>query len=493
MLIDVVVPVTRRQTVDRLLYSFSRGSTAPDVVTLVNNDLAAADLKSYGLNVRVLSMRSEVYPIGMMDAALRRNAGIWASPASHIIMFDDDQLAPPDLIENARALLVRDGHFWGHHRFLSFSERSIDDILRQPAEAGRPREFPPNAWHSWRSAYAGLFGAERSLLMEIGGFDMLFSGRHGGEDQNLGRRLAARLGHGESVFVHEPPFAWHPEENVAWDAGGYSNLCMGAHDFTVDARDGSRRCLRCPFYWAPEDVLLRDDVGRRFDFDQVTVACENLTDRGPISQITQLTNGISVSQLNEAVNLLREAYIDYTSNVSPSNMATSLQAAALLSRLCEMLKPTRILDLGTGFSSFVFANYARTHRETVVWSVDDDSTWLGKTADFLEAKGLPRQNLVLWSELSSVVTPESVDLVFHDLGSMAVRLATLPAVLRYAAPHAVVVLDDLHKEEYLPGANRVLREGGWHYRTQRPATLDEFGRFCGLAVRENHRGNANDA
>jgi hypothetical protein len=272
--IDVIVPVARRRTIDELLYSFSCNTARPDLITLVSNELSAGDIQTHGLDVRLLRFDSSVYAIGSMDVALRRNVGIWASESSHVVTFDDDQLAPVDLVENCRARFAAGRYFWGHYRYIDFSQWSVDELLRLPAIAGKPRESPPNSWHTFRSAYAGLFGAERSLLLDIGGFDMLFSGRHGGEDQDLGRRLAERTRDGGRVFVCEPPFAWHPMERVPWDADRRTNLCPGDHDLAVGAADGVQRCLKCPFLWAPDAQLFRNDVSMRFDPRAVTTAIE---------------------------------------------------------------------------------------------------------------------------------------------------------------------------------------------------------------------------
>jgi predicted O-methyltransferase YrrM len=478
--IDVIVPVRRRCTIDRLLYSFSRNTTEPDTITLISNELVADEIRTYGLNVRVLRFSSSYYPIGFCDAALRRNLGIWTSEASHVVMFDDDQLAPPDLIETSRSILLTQPYFWGHHRFIAF-EQPVDEILKLPPVAGRAREFPPNSWHSWRSAYAGLFGAERSMLVQIGGFDMRFSGRHGGEDQNLGRRLAQVVYGQTSIYVHEPPFAWHPEENIPWDDAVYSNLCAGGHEITVDASDAIHRCGRCPFYWVPDDQLYGDDVGLRFDPSNVGVHVEQIQSSGSVTPIAQLCNKISARNRNEFAEILRGPYMDYTQRVSPADMAISLQTAAFLFLLCEELKPARVLDLGSGFSSVVLRMFANLHPGTEVWSVDDDPHWIRCTREFLAACGLRTQNMVLWSELSHM--PRVFNLVFHDLGSMAVRLSTLPVALALCDVNGVVVLDDMPKEEYAPHADRLLRQSDWSWRTVRSYTLDEFGRFCGMAVR----------
>lgn len=247
----------------------------PDCITLVSNDIPAASFETYGLNATVLRFESNTYPFGNLDVALRRNVGIWFSEASHIITFDDDQLAPVNLVSSAAVLLTRQPYFWGHHRYIDFKAHSIDELLRLPADVGRPREFPPNSWHSFRSAYAGLFGAERELLVDVGAFDMLFCGRHGGEDQDLGRRLAERISGTDSIFVNEPPFAWHPEEAMPWDERLGSNLCVGDHVIAADTK-GLNKCTRCPYFWAPDELLFRDSVGLLFDPEKLTTLREKL-------------------------------------------------------------------------------------------------------------------------------------------------------------------------------------------------------------------------
>ncbi|MDP2727812.1 MAG: hypothetical protein Q8P59_09750, partial [Dehalococcoidia bacterium] len=51
-------------------------------------------------------------------------------------------------------------------------------------------------------------------------------------------------------------------------------------------------------------------------------------------------------------------YGQYTSRVSIDYMAVSLELSAFLMVLCERFRPSSILDLGSGFSSFVFRYYA---------------------------------------------------------------------------------------------------------------------------------------
>jgi hypothetical protein len=226
------------------------------------------DLETHGLNVRILEFQSDTYPYGELDLALRRNVGVFHSRGSHVLIFDDDHVAPRDMIEAARALLEEKPYVWGHYRYTDFAGRSLEELVRLEPERGRPREHPPNSWHLWMSCYGGMFAAERELLEEFGGFDLIFSGRFDGSDQDLGRRLAQALNRSDRVYIHEPPFAWHPERRPDWPAVRRSNLCRGAHRLVAD-RVGDvavERCEDCPYHVAVDGPIgFHDETVIRFD------------------------------------------------------------------------------------------------------------------------------------------------------------------------------------------------------------------------------------
>ena len=484
MEIDVIVPVRRRTTVDRLLMSFSRNTVWPHSITLVSNEFGTEKVRCHGLNVRILRFESDEYPIGSCDAALRRNVGIWASEASHVMTFDDDQIAPADLIQSTLRVLSTEPYCWGHHRFIDFSRHSVDEITALSPEVGRPRETPPNTWHSWRSAYAGLFASERTLLRQSGGFDMIFSGRHGGEDQDLGRRLARLVHNSEAVYVHEPPFAWHPEKNIPWDELRHSNVCAGEHEIVNGQIHGVavHRCARCPFYWVPDEVLLSGQATIPFDVSCVHITIEQLDSDAQV-RLSDVFTFLTPARLTAAKDSLCEAYVDYVHAVSTPDMAISMQTAAFLSALCEGLKPQFILDLGSGFSSFVLRLHATATSQGVVWTIDDDLAWLERTRDFLDARRLETDNMLLWRGMPS---SKQFDLVFYDLDGMAMRARELRNVLEHVGPTAILVLDDMHKEEYAPEVERTLRTGRWRYFDASACTMDQYGRFCGVVVSATH-------
>ena len=174
---------------------------------------------------------------------------------------------------------------------------------------------------------------------------------------------------------------------------------------------------------------------------------------------------------------------EYLAGVSTDIMSISLELAVFLRVLCKVRNPRRIVDLGSGFSSFVLRHHAaETTPAPVVWSVDDSAAWLERTGEFLSAHDLPADNLTTWDAFIARSRDE-FDLVLDDLGSPPTRTATLPSALRLIGSDGIVVIDDMHKPWYRPYARRVVREAGLRYVSSRKLTIDNFGRYAAVAVR----------
>jgi predicted O-methyltransferase YrrM len=327
-----------------------------------------------------------------------------------------------------------------------------------------------------------MFAADRKLLQQIGGFDMMFSGRHAGEDQYLARRLAKFTHDSDAIYVHEPPFAWHPEENIGWDDPRDSNVCAGPHQVVNAEIQGiaTHRCVRCPFYWVPDETIINGNASMPFDVSLTSSRMENF---GAAPKAFNEVFGLGEEECRAAATTdLENAYGEYVKHISSPDRAISLQMAAFLSALCERHRPVSILDLGSGFSSFVFRAYAQTH--AAVWTVDDDPNWLERTAQFLTARLVPTNNMALWQE--GGWRDEGFDLVCYDLGGMTTRAQALPEILQKIGDTTILVLDDMHKEEYVPTVERELRTGQWRYFDARSHTMDHYGRFCGVVLRATH-------
>lgn len=174
-------------------------------------------------------------------------------------------------------------------------------------------------------------------------------------------------------------------------------------------------------------------------------------------------------------------YQDYISRVSTEDSTISLELTSFLLVMCDVLKPMRILDLGSGFSSFVIRHYMLSASpKPVVWSTDDTKEWLEKTRSFLNYHNYPSENLVDWLSFSES-NEEKFDLVLHDLGdspeSMMVRKVNLKPALSFSKQSGVVVLDDVHMPAYRPYAMSVLNSLRLKHYSLRSLTLDKFGRF----------------
>lgn len=170
----------------------------------------------------------------------------------------------------------------------------------------------------------------------------------------------------------------------------------------------------------------------------------------------------------------------YVAGVSTPKMAMSLETAVLLHLLCVDARPRRLLDLGSGFSSFVLRRYAKETGAEVT-SVDDNGDWLARTAAFLADHDLSSDRLRHWDAFVADPAPP-YDLIFYDFSSMPVRRDNLPHALDWAAG-GIVVLDDLHKAPYADAARGLIaRRPDLRLLPARGHTADRLGRFAGVVV-----------
>jgi len=201
--------------------------------------------------------------------------------------------------------------------------------------------------------------------------------------------------------------------------------------------------------------------------------CEAL-DLGTARDVEALAEGFRES--------LRPHHTQYAACVSPAWMTISLELAAFLQALCARRRPARVVDLGSGFSSFALRQYQQqADPAPEVWSVDDDDTWLDATRRFLEYHELATDHLALWDTFIAD-EPGRFDLVVHDLGSLRVRRETLRQVVALAAPGGIVVIDDVNYGSLRRYAQRTLADLGAPHHMLEAATRDCFGRYAMLVA-----------
>lgn len=166
----------------------------------------------------------------------------------------------------------------------------------------------------------------------------------------------------------------------------------------------------------------------------------------------------------------------YCQDVSSRSMAISLESAAYLYSYCELNEPKVVLNLGSGFSSYLFRLYSSTNSCKVI-CVDDDPEWLARTREYLESHSLTTNSLETWHTFAACNDP-TPDLIFHDLGRMPVRLAVCPFVLEWASrSDGIVFLDDVHKSAYSSKLNELLSLYSADVLDLRDMTLDNLGRW----------------
>lgn len=180
---------------------------------------------------------------------------------------------------------------------------------------------------------------------------------------------------------------------------------------------------------------------------------------------------------------LKPVHDDYVNRISRPDMAASLELGAFLCAACISRQPRRLLDLGSGFSSFVLRSYARQNAGVTVISVDDDSAWLGKTAQFLDEQGLGKENLLLLHDFLNTMQ-DPFDLILHDLNFVEVRINYVEAVLDRLAPGGVIIFDDVHKRDYLHSLLKLIKGKPGTCYSLEPVTADQYGRYALVYIRK---------
>jgi predicted O-methyltransferase YrrM len=146
---------------------------------------------------------------------------------------------------------------------------------------------------------------------------------------------------------------------------------------------------------------------------------------------------------------LQRAYQDYTSRISPDPIAISLELATFLAVICARCRPRNILDLGSGFSSFVFRTYAEELQpQTLVCSVDHSSIWLNTTRGFLHERGLDCRGLLTWEAFVAVTERPRFDLILQDMSDLETRRRQLDTIIEACNPTGMIVIDDMHVPAY---------------------------------------------
>lgn len=169
--------------------------------------------------------------------------------------------------------------------------------------------------------------------------------------------------------------------------------------------------------------------------------------------------------------------------------ALDVPAAVWLWHACERERATRVLELGSGFSSWTlrhwqrFAGVERGGVVPIVWTVDDEPKWLETTRIELLEQGFSRNGMISFDDaLSSPLgrpADNQFDLVFVDLDSTATRRRYAEQFVRWVKPGGLLVLDDWHMPHYRGPMTERLAALGMTVEPL-PETTDEWGRYMAV-------------
>ena len=193
------------------------------------------------------------------------------------------------------------------------------------------------------------------------------------------------------------------------------------------------------------------------------------------------SNQKSIIENNKTIfDQIRQKHQSYIRNISSPEMAMSLELANFIMEYCLNNKPKYLLDLGSGFSSYIFRHYQKNDPtgNIVVFSVDDNDDWLAKTKAFLIDEELSTDNLINLNTLTSSNYNNYFDFILLDLNFIEVRKNYIKYTTDLLKINGFAIIDDVHKVEFLREVKKISNQNNLKLTNIRKKTIDFFGRFA---------------
>ena len=213
-------------------------------------------------------------------------------------------------------------------------------------------------------------------------------------------------------------------------------------------------------------------------------AIKSLIDHNRIQKKYPVLQEIYEIKKDKYKGAILSSYEEYISEVSSEIMAVSLELSIFCILMCDMIKPQKILDLGSGFSSYIFRSLPSiidNDYKPTICSVDDSTKWLNKTKTFLTSHDIPSNNLVIWDDfVQQKLGP--FDLILYDLGGFEFRKENLKQIIKLCDKNGIMIFDDIHSAEYGRYLNKILKENNCTSFDISCYTKDKFGRYSKLVI-----------
>ncbi|MEJ2547665.1 MAG: class I SAM-dependent methyltransferase [Gemmatimonadota bacterium] len=197
-------------------------------------------------------------------------------------------------------------------------------------------------------------------------------------------------------------------------------------------------------------------------------------------------SGSAASEIIEEIPERLRDYIGVTG--TDAIMAASSELCRLLVQWCEAQQPDRLVDLGSGITSWTLRAWRdRCSPGSTVTSVDDDGDWLARSRESSSRAGTGDRNFLLREDFLERHGTDRFELVVHDSGSVRERAKQMAPAFDLVAPGGAIVCDDIHKARIWRAARSALRRSGYSAWSLREETLDSIGRFALVAMRPSRR------
>lgn len=186
-----------------------------------------------------------------------------------------------------------------------------------------------------------------------------------------------------------------------------------------------------------------------------------------------------IEKYPEAFKKIIPEYEYYVSNLSSPEMAISLELANFLLAICFQNKPRKIVDLGSGFSSFIFRIYQKQIQEDQIeiFSVDDNENWINVTKNYLIKNQLSDTNVLNLETFIKLAILETFDLVLLDLNFVEIRKNYISYSIDLLNNQGVLIIDDVHKIEFLREVKKISNKKNKGLVNIKSVVLDKYGRF----------------
>lgn len=181
----------------------------------------------------------------------------------------------------------------------------------------------------------------------------------------------------------------------------------------------------------------------------------------------------------KTINKAYAQYINERSGISTPDMAASLELCQYIFNLCEQYQYKKVIDLGSGITSFALRYYQSLHDNVIVYSVDDNHDWLQRTKDFVISHGLNSENFICGIDN---ILESDFDLVVYDYGRMPTRTKNLESAINLCKSDGIIYCDDCQKTKYYEHVKQTASKT--FNITAIDETIDQFNRF-GVILTKN--------